>query len=71
MRPEAFCAWLQGYFDLSGETTLTPDQVTIIRCFLGLVHTTGLRLEPVKPPPISGDNIVPFKDPKKPEPPTC
>ena len=32
-----FCFWLQGYFELSGETTITPEQSKIIQTHLSLV----------------------------------
>ncbi len=30
MTPEQFCYWLQGYFEVSDETRLSPKQVEII-----------------------------------------
>lgn len=37
MRELEFCYWLQGFFELSGSTELTPTQVQIIRDHLALV----------------------------------
>lgn len=32
-----FCFWLQGYFEISGETELSKEQVKVIRNHLDLV----------------------------------
>lgn len=37
MTPENFCYWLQGYFELSKNYTLTSDQYRIIQDHLNLV----------------------------------
>lgn len=37
MTPQDFTYWLQGFFELSGATSLTPEQVKIIKEHLSLV----------------------------------
>jgi len=37
MKSEQFCFWLQGYFELSKNQGMTPEQVQIIRNHLNLV----------------------------------
>jgi hypothetical protein len=37
MNETQFCCWLQGFFELSGESELTPLQVEIIKDHLSLV----------------------------------
>lgn len=37
MTPEAFCYWLQGFFELSDAETLSPTQIQAIKNHLGLV----------------------------------
>lgn len=36
-----FCYWLQGYFELGGDTKLTEDQVKMIKQHLYYVFTPG------------------------------
>jgi len=37
MTPQEFCYWLQGYFEVSGNETLTPEQVKMVKEHLQLV----------------------------------
>lgn len=37
MNPIQFCYWCQGFFEISGSDTLTPEQVKIIKNHLALV----------------------------------
>jgi len=37
MTPEAFCYWLQGFFELSDVETLSPKQVEAVKNHLNLV----------------------------------
>jgi hypothetical protein len=38
MKAENFCFWLQGFFELNGNTaTLSPEQVELVKMHLGLV----------------------------------
>jgi len=39
MTSQEFCYWLQGYFEVSGNETLTPEQVKIVKDHLKLVFT--------------------------------
>ena len=39
MSSEAFVYWLNGYFELSGSKTLTPEQVKVIKEHLALALT--------------------------------
>ena len=40
MTPENFCEWLNGFFLLSGATSLTPKQVALIKAHLEMVQIT-------------------------------
>lgn len=44
MTPEQFCYWLQGFFEMTGAASLTPQQVLTLRKHLNLVFEdrTGL-----------------------------
>ena len=37
MKPQEFCYWLQGYFELSNESNLNRNQIEIIKNHLDLV----------------------------------
>ncbi len=37
MSPESFTYWLQGFLEVTGATTITPEQVQIIKDHLALV----------------------------------
>lgn len=37
MTSRDFCFWLQGYFEVSGEKTISGDQVEIIKSHLAMV----------------------------------
>lgn len=37
MKSTEFCYWLQGFFELSNDVTMTPDQVRMVRNHLNLV----------------------------------
>lgn len=37
MTPENFCYWLQGFFEISGTTELTKEQVVMIEEHLQLI----------------------------------
>lgn len=37
MTADQFCYWLQGFFEVSGQTTLTEPQVSVIKEHLQLV----------------------------------
>lgn len=39
MTPENFVYWLNGFFELTGETDLTPEQVKVIKEHLSLTLT--------------------------------
>ena len=43
MTPEQFCYWLQGFFELSGQTSLTDEQVEMVKKHLQTVfiNVTG------------------------------
>jgi hypothetical protein len=52
MTPQEFCYWLQGYFEVSGNETLTPEQVKMVKEHLQLtfnkvttttIHPSSLR----------------------------
>jgi hypothetical protein len=52
MTPDNFCYWLQGYFEISGNTELTQIQAQDIKNHLQLVfrkETPNLRGETVTP----------------------
>ena len=53
MTPENFCYWLQGFFEISGTTELTKEQVAMIEEHLQLVFNkqTGKKKE-IEPMPI-------------------
>lgn len=54
MSPDSFCYWLNGFFEISGQSELTPQQVQIIKDHLTLVfnkvtpfrYTKGIELDP-------------------------
>lgn len=37
MKPEEFCYWLQGFFELSESLDLTPKQIQVIKNHLSMV----------------------------------
>lgn len=58
MTPQEFAYWLQGFFELSGETKLTEPQVQMIRQHLALVFhkvTPGAQTELPPLGPTLGD----------------
>lgn len=56
--PKAFAFWLQGFFELSGATTLNEQQVQVIKEHLALVltKTTPSTVQPYVPVPIYPSN---------------
>lgn len=68
MKPEEFCRWLQGMFDISALEELDEDQIDVIRVHLNTVFqdvtgmgTRGMR-KPVEEPRWVRDRN-PFEDP--------
>ena len=49
MRPDNFCYWLQGYFELSKPEFIPPDQLVIIKAHLSMVFESGLKLNHKSP----------------------
>ena len=48
MKPENFCYWLQGKFELDSSDILTPEQVRIIKAHLNLVFFHAIDPETLK-----------------------
>lgn len=53
MKPDNFCYWLQGYFELasqqsSGQVMLSPQQIEVIRNHLNLVFEHSIDMEATK-----------------------
>lgn len=52
MKPDQFCYWMQGFFEISEvqneEITLTPEQVKMIRAHLNLVFFHAIDPETLK-----------------------
>lgn len=51
MTPEEFCRWLKGYVEISGSTTISPQQWLVIKDHLNLVYnkvTPNRYVEPIK-----------------------
>lgn len=42
MKPEEFCYWLQGYFEMSESKTLDERQVEVLKNHLNLVFTHSI-----------------------------
>ena len=48
MKPDQFCYWMQGFFEISDSNTLTPEQVKMIRAHLNLVFFHAIDPETLK-----------------------
>lgn len=42
MKPQEFCYWLQGFFELSGATSLDASQTMIVKNHLNLVFAHAI-----------------------------
>ena len=67
MSPENFCFWLQGYFEIGGGDTLSPNQVQVVKDHLGLVFKKETPDRNIKPgwnaPPYPGQDGGMYIDP--------
>jgi len=61
LSPDNFAFWLQGFFELSGATTLNEQQVQVVKEHLALVmtKTTPSTVQPYIPVPIYPSNPMP------------
>ncbi len=67
MSPTEFCYWLQGYFELSGTTTLMPEhQVEIVKNHLNMVFAHHIDPKAGGPEVQSKLNELHDPGPKKP-----
>ncbi len=71
MQSRDFCYWLQGFFELSGQSDqITPEQATVIRRHLDLVFAHELRPalrgrpEPPTPRPMAPPAPAPLPPPE-------
>ncbi len=69
MKPEQFCYWLQGFFELNGNTnTLSPSQIRAIENHLGLVFLHTLDPENDASTTTSAETMNLFHNPDVPTP---
>jgi hypothetical protein len=58
MTPEQFTYWLQGFFELSGTTTLNEEQIVCIKEHIGLTLTKVTTLSPKQENSIPDNRII-------------
>lgn len=62
MKPENFCYWLQGYFELSWSNELTQDQVNTIKNHLNLVFVHDIDPEIVAESDLTAEELQAVHD---------
>lgn len=63
MTAEQFCYWLQGYFEMTENATLSPNQILMIKDHLGLVFnkvTPDLGQPPMVTTPLHPGAFMPL-----------